>query len=583
MNGDPSVLIAFMDRALLEILRESPETAAMLGVDDHPALSEGRARFMDHSLAGIERRKALVSRLGAEFDALVEAGVPDDVHLSVAVFDAFLKYIGFDHWVGREGLRFAHHDHPVRHKDGAHIECLTVLGNLHALETADDVDCFLSRVEALPGLIADLDAGTRWRDAHENRLPDFALAILCRELDALFAVRPVDSQFYGDFSRRLNGVPGLSQSVRAAHRERVVDALRDRIYPTYHALRETLRDVMTRADDTPGVWRLKDGEAWYAYLLRTHTTTGLDAETIHAFGRDEAGRLRARIRERLRAVGADADAPARAFAAREREDADKSTDARRRREELPKRFEAILGRTEAGLGHAFNRLPTVRCRIVPCPPHLEARRTSNYTPPAAGGRRPGLFELNAGMEAARPAWELPILAWHEVWPGHHLQLALQQELGHLPFFRRVLVFTAYIEGWAKYAEALPVEAGLETDPWVELAQLRRELYSTVNLALDTGIHHKRFTRAEAVRFFCEEAFADRALAEYVVDRIAVTPAQTTAYKLGLVRFRELHELVCGDSDRALAAFHDMVLLEGSLPLDVLERSVRDRLSGARAR
>jgi uncharacterized protein (DUF885 family) len=216
----------------------------------------------------------------------------------------------------------------------------------------------------------------------------------------------------------------------------------------------------------------------------------------------------------------------------------------------------------------FSRLPRAPVEVELVAPEAEENQHSRYTPPASG--RPGRFSLNLKSTLERPGWELPVLCAHEATPGHHTQLALAQELP-LGAFRRTVVFTAYIEGWAKYAETL-VDHALMDDPHVRLGRLRGELYSSVNLAVDTGVHWAGWSRDKACRFFQDETGAPRAFAESIVDRSLVWPGQLCAYKIGMMKMFEIRDRFGAQHDTGrMRAFHSAVLERGALPLGVLDR------------
>jgi uncharacterized protein (DUF885 family) len=206
---------------------------------------------------------------------------------------------------------------------------------------------------------------------------------------------------------------------------------------------------------------------------------------------------------------------------------------------------------------------------------------SSYVPPHPTSGRCGIFWLNLAQSASQPRCELAVASYHETWPGHHLQLALAQE-AELPPLRRALLFNAYLEGWAKYAEALPVSTGVAGGALGQVAVLRSELYSTATLVLDTGVHGHGWTYDKALHFFMEQTGAPRRLAEMVVYRCAADPGQLSAYKMGLLTMRRLRrrfENARGAFFR-LQDFHNAVLGSGALPLDVLDRAVMSRAEEA---
>jgi len=230
-----------------------------------------------------------------------------------------------------------------------------------------------------------------------------------------------------------------------------------------------------------------------------------------------------------------------------------------------------------GVRHAFNLWPDADVEVTPLSEDDESGQHSYYVPPRAGGAEPGVLWLNLATTAAQPRAEATVLAFHEAWPGHHLQLSIAQQARLSPL-RRALLFNAYLEGWAKYAESLPEALGVVDDISTRIARLRTELYSTATLVLDTGVHVHGWTADRAREFFVEQTGASRSLADMVVLRSAANPAQLCAYKIGLMKLRKLQRDYAQARGTAYntRGFHDAYLGGGALPLDVLERSMRTR-------
>jgi uncharacterized protein (DUF885 family) len=214
------------------------------------------------------------------------------------------------------------------------------------------------------------------------------------------------------------------------------------------------------------------------------------------------------------------------------------------------------------------------------PLFAEANRNQSYQPPSLDGSRDGFLELNVGQLLDQADFELPILVYHEVFPGHHLQISLAQEAEALPALRRITTFDAYTEGWAKYAETIPLEYGMSQDPMLDLARMRRELISTINLALDTGIHHKRWSESRAVTFFKDHSGMNNPFAHYIVRRSASVPAQLCSYKIGMMKMLELrHRMESALGEQFdIRDFHHSVLSRGALPLDVLDKAVNQDIA-----
>jgi uncharacterized protein (DUF885 family) len=377
-------------------------------------------------------------------------------------------------------------------------------------------------------------------------------------------------------------VPDLTPTAIDTLASRVRDAVAHRVYPAYDALLRVLAGQIANAQEDAGVWRLPDGDAYYAYELRCQTSTDLSAEEIHRLGIDLANELTGTIHAAFDALGHPRGTLSERYGRLAADEGARWEAGEAGRAAILAGCHQLLDAVDSRLGEAFATRPLAPLVVEPVPAFCEASRTTTLHPASPDGARPGIFEINLAREYRSPKWELPTQVYHEGVPGHHLQFAIAQERAALPLFRRKVVFHAYVEGWAKYAEQLPWELGWNRDPIWHLGVLRRELISTLNLALDTGIHHRRWTREDGVRFCLERSGMDDGFARYLVDRIAARPGQTCSYMMGLRKLRELRtrcERTLGRSDGgfALPAFHDLVLLHGALPLAELERAVESSL------
>jgi uncharacterized protein (DUF885 family) len=434
------------------------------------------------------------------------------------------------------------------------------------------------------GLIESL----RDREACALIPPRFLLQEAAAEVRTFVSVDPAENVLTATFVERLRAsvasarAPELTPTAIDTLAAQVRDAVAHRVYPAYDALLRVLAGQIAHAQEEPGVWRLPDGDAYYAYELRCQTSTELSADEIHRLGIDLANDLTATIHAAFDALGHPSGTLSERYGRLAVDEAARWEAGEAGRAAILAGCQQLLDAVELYLGEAFATRPLAPLVVEPVPAFCEASRTTTLHPASPDGARPGIFEINLARECKWPKWELPTQVYHEGLPGHHLQFAIAQERAALPLFRRKVVFHAFVEGWAKYAEQLPWELGWNRDPIWHLGVMRRELISTLNLALDTGIHHRRWSREEGVRFCLERSGMDEGFARYLVDRIAARPGQTCSYMMGLLKLRELRarcERMLGRSDGgfSLPAFHDRVLLHGALPLAELERAVESGL------
>jgi uncharacterized protein (DUF885 family) len=317
---------------------------------------------------------------------------------------------------------------------------------------------------------------------------------------------------------------------------------------------------------------LPDGKAWYAFSVRGHTTTDLMPEEIHQTGLAEVARIRKLMDEVIAATGftgSFAD-----FLQFLRSDPRFFYD---KPEDLLAGYRDIAKRIDPELVKLFGKLPRLPYGVIPMPEHVaKSQLTPYYQPGSAAAGRPGNLFVNASTLKSRPKWEMEVLTAHEAVPGHHLQLALAQELEGIPQWRRYDAYTAFAEGWGLYAESLGGELGLYKDPYSRFGQLNNEMWRAVRLVVDTGIHAKGWTRQQAIDYFKTNTGMTEAVVEEEVDRYIAWPGQALAYKIGELKIKGLRAYSEGELGPKfdVRAFHDQILGSGALPLDLLEKNVK---------
>jgi uncharacterized protein (DUF885 family) len=546
--------------------REFPELAMARGDDRYAD------RITDNSLAAIERRHEDVKGFHVRLRAIDRAGLSDDNRLNHDLFDHLLR-------VAIEGHAFREFLMPV----GGYFGPLKFIPQMHEkvrFERERDYVNYLQRLSQVPGFIDHLVDRMR-RGAAEGRTPPRVVmaktpklvrALLDGGLDAL--VTPFES---------------MPDTIPADRQETLRRRCRDDALP---AIREAVRRMGTFIDDeylpacrtSIAAADLPDGPAYYAYQLRSITTTDLTASEIHALGRQEIARIRLEMLQVIR----DSDFLQKRPAAAKLDDAALfrafvqylRTDPRfyhRREADLLTGYRDICKRVDAELPRLFRTLPRLTYGVREIPDFMAPNQTTAYYSSGnlANGRS-GTFYANTYALDQRPIYEMVPLALHEAVPGHHLQGALAQELEDVPEFRRYAWFTAFGEGWALYAERLGLEMGLYEDPYDNFGRLLYEMWRSCRLVVDTGIHAHGWSREQAVQFMLDNTALSELNVNTEVDRYIIWPGQATAYKIGELRIRQLRK----EAETALAerfdvrAFHDAVLGAGSIPLDLLEHRVR---------
>jgi uncharacterized protein (DUF885 family) len=374
----------------------------------------------------------------------------------------------------------------------------------------------------------------------------------------------------------------MSAGVPAAARPRLRNegraAVHDVVVPAYRRLLRFFEErYLPGSRTTIAASDLPDGDAYYAFAIRSYTTTDLSAEAIHQLGLREVERIRGEMETLIGQIGFHGTF-AEFLRYLRSDDRFYYTSA----DDLLEGYREITRRIEPQLGKLFGRLPTIPMDVQPIPAaEAAASTTAYYYPGAADGSRPGTVFVNLDQLHSRPRYEMEALMAHEGVPGHHLQISLALQQGELPKFRRYDGYTAYVEGWGLYSESLGNELGLYRDPYSHFGALTFEMMRAVRLVVDTGIHAKRWSRQQAIDYFTANTASGEHDIANEVDRYIGWPGQALAYKIGQLKISELRhraEEKLG-SRFDVKAFHDLILGSGALPLDLLEARVDSWLAG----
>lgn len=378
---------------------------------------------------------------------------------------------------------------------------------------------------------------------------------------------PAKSGFYSPFTRFPAGIP---EAERRRLDKAARQAISSSVVPALKRIHNFIRDeYLPAAPEQVGVWQFKDGAKLYAFMTRKFTTTSMTPEEVHALGLAEVKRLRGEMDAVMAKTGFKGTLAEFFHYLR--------TDPRfyyKTEEELLMRYRALAKQIDPRLVRLFRTLPRLPYGVEPTPAAMAPDVPAGfYYPAASDGSRPGTFLVNLYQPESRPWWEMVPLTLHEAMPGHHLQTSLAAEQEGIPEFRRFGYYVSYGEGWALYCETLGDELGLYDNPYDKFGQLSAEMWRAVRLVVDTGMHAKRWSRQQAIDYFLENSPRPVLDVTNEVDRYLAWPGQALAYKVGQLKIRELRtraERALG-ADFDVRAFHDAVLLEGSLPMDVLEQ------------
>lgn len=444
--------------------------------------------------------------------------------------------------------------------------------------TRADYESYLTRLSAYPKLNGDAIAISREAVAKGYIQPCDAMAGFENSITGAVEGRPEDTRFFGPFKR--TRPVDMREADWVALQARAVALIRDVVAPEYRKFAQFyLKEYKPKCRKTVGASAMPQGAAWYAFQARSHTTTSLTPEQIHEIGLSEVARIRAEMVK----VATDAGYHSReAFIAKLRTD---PAYFAKTPEELLAAASRVAKQIDGKMPQYFGKLPRLPYGVREIPKETaETTTTAYYNGGSPESGIAGNFYVNTSKLSQRPLWELPALTAHEAVPGHHNQIALQQELP-LPEFRKNLAsFTAFVEGWGLYSEHLGIEMGLYDTPEKNMGRLSYEMWRACRLVVDTGLHAKGWSKAQAIAFMRDNSALSDANIEAEVNRYISWPGQALGYKLGELKFRELRVR----AERALGPkfdlrrFHDAALGQGPVPLDVLERQIDDWIAAEMA-
>lgn len=570
----PWSIQVFFDRVTIENGLQSPETLSSTRI-----LAPYGLHWYDGKLDDISdaRRDADLARAKANL-AMLKAYDRDSLSASNQLsYDAMRWALEGE----VAGERFRDHDYPVNQLDGPALGVVNFLTNIHTIDNERDARHYLDRLQAVPRLLAQLRTKLAARANRGIVAPHFALAKAAIGMRELVAVPSDSNPLYTTFKTRLDkaGIPADVQTPMLAEANELIAKS---IYPAYRDLIDDTERLAQAHPRNDGVWALPDGDAYYAWQLAQHTTTTMTPDQVHALGLQEVARIEGEIKALLKQVGEPSDNVGVALKRLAEDPRFVFADTDAGRAEVLAGYKAILAEAQAALPKAFGHLPAASLDVRRAPAVSEKTAPGAYYESAAlDGSRPGVFYTALYDIKATQRWAMHTLAFHEGVPGHHLQGSIAQEQTDLPLFRRFTWYDAYGEGWALYAERLGWEMGLEPDPYDQIGRLRDELFRAVRLVVDTGMHAKHWTREQAIDYMEGKTGIAHSDVVVEVERYLVWPGQACSYKVGMIKILALRD----KARRQLGAqfdlrrFHDVILRNGAIPLDLLARLVDDWIAG----
>lgn len=478
-------------------------------------------------------------------------------------------------------FKWRFHDYPVNQMGGMHAEIPAFLINMHTIANKSDAEAYISRLIGISPLFEQLLENLKIREEKNIIPPKFVFPYVIADCKNILSGAPFEkgksvNTLMEDFTTKINTVKDIDETAKKELIAKASDALLTSVKPAYEKLMNYWNELEKKAITDDGAWKLPDGDAYYDAALKLTTTTDLTAEQIHEIGLKEVARIHNEMRTIMKKVNFKSDNLNDFFDFMRVDKQFYYPNTPEGKEEYRIKAVKLIDSMKNELDKLFVTKPNADIVVKA----VEAFREKSaggafYEEPALDGSRPGRYYINLYNMADQAIYQMDALAYHEGIPGHHMQIAIAQELKNVPKFRMHGGNTAYVEGWALYSELLPKEIGFYQDPYSDFGRLAMELFRAARLVVDTGIHRKKWTRQQALDYFKENTPNPEGDNKKEIERYIVWPSQATGYKIGMNKILELRENAktkLGNKFN-IREFHDIVLTSGPVPMNILTEMV----------
>jgi uncharacterized protein (DUF885 family) len=566
----PWSLNFFYEKVFAQVLFEEPELLSSLGLVERFGITGHNGKLGDASPAHQQRYFDRAKKNLEDLHSYPLEKQNASQQLSTHILEWYISR-------EMEGEKYQWHNYPVNQLFGVQNEFPSFMANTHRLLAPRDCEYYRQRLNAVGTKFDQLLESLKLREQKGVLPPRFVVEKVLLEMNNFVAQPASENILATSFKTRTAKIDGMTDEQRAAFQKKIETAITDRVYPAYHKLIDYFTALLPKTTTDDGAWKLPDGEAFYAYALRKNTTTTLKPEEVHDLGLREVARIEGEMRTLLDANGYTGRPIGEAMDALAKDSRFLFPNDDKGRADALVEYTRLIDDAIERCRLLFATVPKAKIEVQRVPVFKQATSAgAYYYPPAMDGTRPGVFYANLRDMSEIAKWSMPTLAYHEGVPGHHWQISTAQELKGLPQFRKLIPFTAYAEGWALYTEWLAKEAGwYEGDPFGDLGRLQAELFRAVRLVVDTGIHAKRWPREQAIAYMRDKTGMGEKEVTAEIERYIVIPGQACAYKVGMLKLQELRTRAQTELGPKFdqREFHDAVLKNGALPLEILEEQV----------
>ena len=559
----------FYARVFIRFAMTHPMLLTQLGMLDGSPLDFHSGKLDDFSVAGMQADARFGQQQLAILRQYDQSRMTPSQKLSYQVLEWFLA----DQVAGN---KFMFHDYPVNQLFGIQSTLPDFMINQHPLRKPKFAERYVERVGRFGLAVDQVIEGLRLREQKGVIPPRFVLDKVLTEMRGFVGKPPTENPLYTHFVARTDTIKAFDAAKRRALQAKLASTIEHTVYPAYGRLIQTCEQLRAKATDDDGVWKLPDGAAFYDYCLKSRTTTTLGADSLHAIGLREVDRIQGQMRGILQAQGYRVAEVGEAMNRLQGEPRFHYANDDSARGHILADYQSIIDDANRRVGELFDVRPKSGVVVERVPQFKEATAPGGYyNAPAMGGGRPGKFFANLRDPYETDKFGMRTLAYHEAIPGHHFQITIAQELKDVAFFRKVIPFTAYVEGWGLYAERLALENGFHPTAYDSLGALQAELFRAVRLVVDTGIHRDRWTRAQAIDYMVRNTGMPETAVVTEIERYIVNPGQACAYKVGQLEILALRQHAMDQLGPRfdIRKFHDVVLTNGALPMSLLGQVV----------
>ncbi|GGD16580.1 DUF885 domain-containing protein [Aquisalinus flavus] len=567
------------ERHAARYLKSNPEQATSLGVETAVAGRAYNAMFGEYGYAANQDAIGMNERFLEQLRRFDRADLDGTALVTYDVlenaYEMAAERNGYD--FGNAAVMVSNGPYVLNQLVGPHISIPQMMLTEQPLESASDIEDYLTRLGKF-GIVFEAVGDALVADANAGVVPPiFALEKIAITANGFIDVPPAEHPLVTRVEGAVAGIDTMSEEARTDAIAQAAEVVETVVYPAYTRLGETVTSLIDQSNDDAGIWRIQQGEDFYQHALNSFGGNGMTADEVHQLGLDEVARIEAAMDEILVGMGLTEGSVGERFASIADDPAMVYPNTDEGREEL---LIELKAQTDAIMTIApdwFGTLPPQDMVVRRIPVYEQDSAPGGYyTAPSLDGSRPGIYWINLKDTADWPKQTLKTLTYHEAVPGHHFQVALQMDIDNFPLIRNTFFYSEFGEGWALYAEELAAEMGMyEDDPLGDLGRLQSELFRAVRLVVDTGLHAKQWTREEAIDYMVATLGDTEAAVTREVERYAVWPGQATSYKLGMLKIQALREKAEAElgEDFDIRTFHDAILLDGAVPLPVLERKI----------